>query len=82
MIIYILNLFLDRANASLHELEDILQGTGTSLNTSHQSRAKHQLESVLHPRTLKWYEENNRPLKYKDAAIQLNSILGHEPQVS
>lgn len=54
---------------------------GTSLNTSHQSRAKHELESVLHPRTLKWYEENNRPLKYKDAAIQLNSILGHEPQV-
>ncbi|XP_076099849.1 serologically defined colon cancer antigen 8 homolog [Mytilus galloprovincialis] len=68
----------DRANVSLHELEDILQGT--SHHTTLQSQAKHQLESVLHPRTLKWYEENNRPTKYKDAASQLNQILGHEPQ--
>lgn len=68
----------ERANASLHELEDLLQGT--SPNTSLQAKAKHQLESVLHPRTLKWYEENNRPTKYKDAASQLNQILGHEPQ--
>lgn len=73
-------LFLERANVSLHELDDLLQGTSPSATS--QSKAKHQLESVLHPRTLRWYEDSNRPSKYKDAASQLNQILGHEPQVT
>lgn len=68
----------ERANLSLHELDDLLQGTSPSATS--QSKAKHQLESVLHPRTLRWYEDSNRPSKYKDAASQLNQILGHEPQ--
>lgn len=72
-------LFPERANASLHEFEDLLQGK--SPNATSQSKAKHQLESVLHPRTLRWYEDNSRPSKYRDAASQLNQILGHEPQV-
>ena len=46
------------------------------------TKAKVQLQAAVHPRTLKWYEDNARPQKYKHAVSQLNALLSQESQVS
>lgn len=67
----------ERANASLHELEEALtHSPGTTLNTS--ARAKDQLTSSVHPRTLRWYEAEGRPQKYRDAVHHLQHIVGDQ----
>ena len=76
-----MNYFSERANASLHELEDVLTGSpNATLNTS--TRAKEQLSAAVHPRTLRWYEAEARPQKYKDAVSSLQSLLhDQDPKV-
>lgn len=70
----------ERANASLHELDDVLtHSPNTTLNTS--ARAKEQLTAAVHPRNLRWYESEARPQKYKDAASHLHNILKDDIQV-
>ncbi|WAR19801.1 SDCG8-like protein [Mya arenaria] len=64
----------ERANASLHDLEDVLTGSpNATLNTS--TRAKEQLATAVHPRHLRWYEAEARPQKYRDAVTSLQHIL-------
>ena len=68
------DLITERANASLHDLEGALtHSPNASLNTG--TRAKDQLSAAVHPRTLRWYEAEARPQKYKDAASSLHHIL-------
>ena len=73
--------FPERANASLHELEGVLTGSpNATLNTS--ARAKEQLSATVHPRTLRWYEGDARPQKYRDAVSSLQSLLeNQDPKV-
>ncbi|KAJ8308035.1 hypothetical protein KUTeg_012909 [Tegillarca granosa] len=68
----------DRANASLHDLDDILTGVSPQNSLKSSSKVKDQLASAVHPRTLHWFEERSRPQKYKDAASQLTSLLSHQ----
>ncbi|KAH3848255.1 hypothetical protein DPMN_090614 [Dreissena polymorpha] len=64
----------ERANASLHGLEDVLSGSpNATLNTS--TRAKEQLSAAVNPRHLRWYESEARPQKYRDAVTSLQHIL-------
>lgn len=67
--------YSERANASLHELEDVLLGTSSGRGRVETSRAKVQLQATVNPRTLKWYEDNARPQKYKHAVSKLSAIL-------
>ncbi|XP_053409241.1 serologically defined colon cancer antigen 8 homolog [Mercenaria mercenaria] len=71
----------ERANASLHELDDVLtHSPNATLNTS--TRAKEQLSAAVNPRNLRWYESEARPQKYKDAASHLQNILKDETQTT
>nr|XP_022328885.1 serologically defined colon cancer antigen 8 homolog [Crassostrea virginica] len=70
----------ERANASLHELEEVLLGTSSGRRRVETTKAKVQLQAAVHPRTLKWYEDNARPQKYKHAVSQLNALLSQESQ--
>jgi hypothetical protein len=72
---------VERANASLHELEDVLLGTSTGKKRVETSKAKTQLHATVNPRTLKWYEDNARPQKYKHAVSKLNALLSQDAQV-
>lgn len=74
--------YVERANASLHELEEVLLGTSSGRRRVETTKAKVQLQAAVHPRTLKWYEDNARPQKYKHAVSQLNALLSQESQVS
>ena len=73
--------FSERANASLHDLEDVLtHSPNATLNTS--ARAKEQLTAAVHPRTLRWYEGEARPQKYRDAVSSLQNLLqDQDPKV-
>ncbi|XP_062614586.1 serologically defined colon cancer antigen 8 homolog [Saccostrea cucullata] len=71
----------ERANASLHELEDVLLGTSTGKHRAETTKAKIQLQATVNPRTLKWYEENARPQKYKHAVSKLNAMLSQDSQI-
>ncbi|KAL4237828.1 serologically defined colon cancer antigen 8 [Mactra antiquata] len=64
----------ERANASLHDLDDVLSHSPNATLSS-TARAKEQLTASVHPRSLRWYELEARPQKYKDAASQLQNIL-------
>lgn len=78
--ILLLCYFSERANASLHELDDILtHSPNATLNTS--TRAKEQLTAAVNPRNLRWYESEARPQKYRDAASHLQNILKDDTQV-
>ncbi|KAK3094095.1 hypothetical protein FSP39_024078 [Pinctada imbricata] len=70
----------ERANVSLHELENLLIGSPESQagHASQTSKAKSQLHATVNPRNLKWYEESARPRKYRDAASQLQTMLSQE----
>lgn len=74
--------YSERANASLHELEDVLLGTSSGRGRVETSRAKVQLQATVNPRTLKWYEDNARPQKYKHAISKLSAMLGQDSHVS
>lgn len=73
-LLYFYHLFTERANASLDDLKDALtHSPNTSLNTG--TRAKDYLNAAVHPRTLRWYEAESRPQKYRDAVSSLQHIL-------
>ncbi|XP_052696420.1 serologically defined colon cancer antigen 8 homolog [Crassostrea angulata] len=71
----------ERANASLHELEDVLLGTSSGRGRVETSRTKVQLQATVNPRTLKWYEDNARPQKYKHAVSKLSAMLGQDSHI-
>ncbi|KAK3597838.1 hypothetical protein CHS0354_029408 [Potamilus streckersoni] len=70
----------ERANASLHELENVFSATSPNATLNTSTRVKEQLSAAVHPRTLRWYEDASRPQKYKDAATHLQNLLKNDQQ--
>lgn len=56
-------------------------GTSSGRRRVETSKAKVQLQATVNPRTLKWYEDNARPQKYKHAVSKLNAMLGQDSHI-